>query len=357
MTGTIERPHILTARDAVNGVFTQAMTQFGALRQRVTSTGRAVANTIAPGEAPAARPAALAHVVRELTGKQLTAVNDAREAVLPAVSATASRLTFAMNFPGTDPHPPMPEPVTPARRVFYVHEPPLPDTARYADASARPIVRLGTPSAPSEQQGAPTCTINAVMSGVRDLRPRWYDRTVRRDPHGGYVSTRVAHGEYLMYDTLPVGVDSGELIYATSSDGTAVAPFLEKAWAGHNTYGGAEPAAVLRWMIGSGETVPTSTLSSDDLRDLALDPDKLAIMWVPETKHPGIKAQLAQHGVIPRHSYYLADLTPDGKYVQHNPWNVDHPKDAEEAAFRAMYHEVTWGDLHEIDAMAERDGR
>ena len=351
MTGTIERPDIAAARATVNGAFMQAMTHFGTLRQKVTATGRVVANTVESGEQSPGPRAALAQVVGELTAKQLTAVADARETVLPTLSATASQLTFAMNFPGSDPHPPVPQPVTPAQRVFYVHEPALPDTAMYADASTLPIVHLGAASGPSAQRGTPTCLVNAVMSGVRDLRPRLYDRMVRRDPHASVVSVRVHHGEYLMYDTLPVDVESGEGIHATASDGTAVAPFLEKAWAGHHAYGSAEPAAVLTWMIGSGITVPTATLSNDELRDLALNRDRLVIAWMPESDDEQLNTMLADHGVVDKHAYYVTDVTPDGEYVLHNPWNTQHPKPLAEEAFRAIYRELTWGDLHELDAL------
>jgi hypothetical protein len=229
-------------------------------------------------------------------------------------------------------------------------QPALPEGARYADVSDRPLAPEVMDVQTARQGSLGDWWLIAAISAVAHWNPQAVLDMVAKD--GDDIVVTVANGTYRFPAKLPVNEADGEDAFAHSPDGAILVPSLEKAAAEH--FGAyrhlnvGNPAAAMQWLIGGiGRTDRSADIDDAMLTDLATQRQPM-VAHNPSLAHAhDVQPLAARHDIILRvdQGYVVTGIDTDGKLHLHNPRAFPQPKPLELATFRAILGSISWCDL------------
>lgn len=243
------------------------------------------------------------------------------------------------------------------RRQLPPVEPSLPRRYRFTDGGRWTMTSALTNYRRSQQLYAPDCSWHAAMNAIGHKAPRLVTRAVQRDTARGLVTVRTANDEYELLDTLPVTRLTGRPVYGQSG-GSAVTPFIQKAWAMHRgSFQNVKAAAdeVLAWFTGEHAwRHAIAEMSDDQLAALVDDPAHPVVFILQAPPRPFTIVSLPdylrnlglrrRHGLERqgRHAYSAYGTDGAGSFVLHDPRD-EHPLEPVPASVvRTLFSWVYW---------------
>ncbi|MGW5385448.1 C2 family cysteine protease [Nocardia sp. NPDC003963] len=172
------------------------------------------------------------------------------------------------------------------------------------------------------------CYVVAGINALGTTQPQSLLAMVSRS--GQQVVVRTHLGTYRMDATLPY-LSDGRPAYASMSDGSTLAAYIEKATAAHfGSYEAVEvghSAGFLYWAVGDrypeAKIVDVRTMGVDEIRRVMESGRPATVDIVPMERRDDIPANLGEHNLRNMHVYVPENLDSDGGLDLKNPWGLD----------------------------------